>query len=141
MTDINAPTLPALRIKAWRALVVHATNTALHRRLFMPDCPPDFPAGAKITLNTDIQILGRPFTLWIEDAGVDSLRFDVFELKRHLHAAWNINRRGGLSIQIPGKRKFDWLNGFSRDEQAELAAMPVEPIGYGFSKQGENYAR
>ncbi|MFM0514255.1 hypothetical protein [Paraburkholderia sp. RL17-373-BIF-A] len=141
MTDINAPTLPALRIKAWRALVVGVSNFALSRHLFYTNCPPgDFPEDTTVHVDTRVDIVGRPFALHIEDTGRPSLTFQVFASKRHSHAAWGIRRSAdGLSIETPAKRM--WLNGFSMDELATLAAMPVEPIGYGFSKQGENYAR
>jgi len=136
MTTSNSSTEPSLRVRAWRAICVSVTNEALRRGLFKTVCPQADSPEPEIRLHTDVKITGRGYTLWIEDAGFSPVRLEVIEqdasADRGRRAAWYIDRREGLSILAP-RRAFEPLSGFTRNDQAELAALPVEPVGYGFA--------
>lgn len=128
---------PSLRVRAWRAVAVSVTNEAIRRQLFKLESQgAGFPEEPAIRLNTEVKIDGRLFTLWIEDAGFSVVRLEVIAVHndgdRGRRAAWYVERRNGLWIQRP-RRAFEPMSGFSRAEQAELATMPVEPTGYGFT--------
>ncbi|MEX3763136.1 hypothetical protein [Paraburkholderia phenoliruptrix] len=122
------------RAVAWRNLAVYVVNTALERGLLTLDYAAADARSADIT--AAVEMIGRQFELTLSYCSFGEVKIDArakgYERGRWPRAVVWLERRQGCWLQVPGFISRDSFADFTLSEQQELAAMTVEPAGYGF---------
>ncbi|MEX3926184.1 hypothetical protein AB4Y36_19445 [Paraburkholderia sp. BR10936] len=138
---MHAAKLPdSLRARAWRQLAVFLVNTALERNLFTLDMPAeDRRPAAPPRTTAIIELDGRRFELTVSGTKSGEVWVEIHALARQSGRwpralVWVSRKQGIGQLQVPAGRRIcrEMFDGFTLAEQAQLAALNVEPVGYGF---------